>query len=85
MGDLFLSFESVESSPIVLYTFDPPKNDKDRRALREVRAAGADSKVDLKHIEKQVLMRFEAYWSTASKRMVSQPRGGEDEDERNRS
>ena len=74
MNNLFLSFESAgESSPRVLYTFDPPKTDKDRRALREVRAAGADSKVDLKHIEKQVLMRFEAYWSTASKRMVSQP------------
>ena len=73
MGDLFLSFESVESSPIVLYTFDPPKNDKDRRALREVRAAAANGEVDLKRIERQVLMKFEAYWSTASKTMVSQP------------
>ena len=73
MGDLFLSFESVESSPFVLYTFDPPKNDKDRSALREVRAAAANGEVDLKRIEKQVLMKFEAYWSTASKTMVSQP------------
>ena len=73
MGDLFLSFESVESSPFVLYTFDPPKNDKDSRTLREVRSAVANGKVDLKHIERQVLMKFEAYWSTASKTMVSQP------------
>ena len=71
MNYLFLSFESAgESSPRVLYTFDTPKTDKDRRTLREVRA---DGKFDLKHIEKQVLMKFEAYWSTASKRMVSQP------------
>ena len=42
-------------------------------ALREVKAAAANGKVDLKHIERQVLMKFEAYWSTASKTMVSQP------------
>ena len=74
MNYLFLSFESAgESSPRVLYTFDTPKTDKDRRALREVRAAVANGEADLKRIEKQVLMKFEAYWSTASKTMVSQP------------
>ena len=74
MGYLFLSFESAGSSPRrILYTFDPPKNDKDRRALKEVRAAAAEGGTDLKHIKKQVLGKFEAYWSTASKRVVSQP------------
>ena len=46
---------------------------KDRRALKEVRAAAAEGGTDLKHIKKQVLGKFEAYWSTASKRVVSQP------------
>ena len=71
MGHLFFSFESTGSSPRrILYTFDLPKNEKDRRALKVVAAEGG---VDLKNIKKKVLGKFEAYWSTASKRMVSQP------------
>ena len=71
MGHLFFSFESAGSSPRrILYTFDLPKNEKNRRALKEVVAEGG---VDLKNIKKKVLGKFEAYWSTASKRMVSQP------------
>ena len=71
MGHQFFSFESAGSSPRrILYTFDLPKNEKDRRALKLVVAEGG---VDLKNIKKKVLGKFEAYWSTASKRMVSQP------------
>ena len=71
MGHLLFSFESAGSSPRrILYTFDLPKNEKNRRALKEAVAEGG---VDLKNIKKKVLGKFEAYWSTASKRMVSQP------------
>ena len=67
-NSLVLSFESAGSLPRrILYTFDL-KNDKDRRALREIKAEGGP---DLRHIKK--LGKFEAYWATASTKIVSQP------------
>ena len=70
INDLIVSFESAGSLPRrVLYAFDL-KNDKDRRALKEIKAEGGP---DLRHIKKQVLGKFEAYWMTASTKIVSQP------------
>ena len=69
-NELILSFESAGSLPRrVLYTFDL-KNDKDRRALKEIKAEGGP---DLRHIKKQVLGKFDAYWATAATKIVSQP------------
>ena len=69
-NSLVLSFESAGSLPRrILYTFDL-KNDKDRRAMREIKAEGGP---DLRHIKKQVLGKFKAYWATAGTKIVSQP------------
>ena len=68
--ELIVSFESAGSLPRrILYTFDL-KNDKDRRALKELKAEGGP---DLRRIKKQVLDKFDAYWATASAKIVSQP------------
>ena len=68
--ELIVSFESAGSLPRrILYTFDL-KNDKDRRALKEIKAEGGP---DLRRIKKQVLEKYDAYWATASAKIVSQP------------
>ena len=53
----------------VLYTFDV-RNDKQRRALKEAKAQGGP---DLHYIKKQVLGKFDHYWSTAVSKTVSKP------------
>ena len=74
--DLVLSFETAGSLPRrVLYTFDIDiKNDKHRRALKEAKAQGGP---DLHYIKKQVLGKFDAYWSTAVRKIVSKPGAGD--------